>query len=66
MAVTFGSAVSASAPAVVDETASQATGSVCTGIASTGADGAAVASSRIGGTAFNLTVETDANLGTPP
>lgn len=65
MAVTFGGAVSAAAPAVVDETAGQDTGAVSTGIAVTGADGAAVANQRIGGAAFNLTVETDANLATP-
>jgi hypothetical protein len=38
---------------------------VSTGIGVTGADGAAVATQRIGGAAFNLTVETDANLATP-
>jgi hypothetical protein len=62
MAATFGSSA---APVVVDETASQDTGAVSTGIGVTGADGAAVATQRIGGAAFNLTVETDANLATP-
>lgn len=49
MAITYGAAVSASAPAIVDTAASQATGSVCEGIGLTGADGASISGSRIGG-----------------
>lgn len=62
MAATFSGS---SAPIVVDETASQSTGAVSTGIGLSGADGAQVATQRIGGAAFNLTVETDRNLATP-
>ena len=49
MAITYGAAVSASAPAIVDTAASQATGAVCEGIGLTGADGASIGGSRIGG-----------------
>lgn len=49
MAATFGAAVSANAPAVVDTNASQDTGAVCAGIGSTGADEASIGASRIGG-----------------
>lgn len=49
MAATFGAAVSASAPAIVDTNASQDTGAVCQGIGLTGADEASISGSRIGG-----------------
>ena len=49
MAATFGAAVSANAPAVVDTAASQSTGAVCEGIGLTGVDGASIGGSRIGG-----------------
>lgn len=67
MAATFSSAVSATAPAVLDPTASQDTGAVSTGIGlGVGdADGTLIANQRIGGEAFDLRVETDANLATP-
>lgn len=51
MAITYGAAVSANAPAIVDTAASQATGAVCEGIGLTGADGASISGSRIGGSA---------------
>lgn len=57
MAATFSSS---DAPSVYDATASQATGAVSTGIGQptdvTDATGTAIADQRIGGTAFNLTV----------
>ena len=57
MAATFSSS---SAPSVYDATASQATGAVSTGIGQptdvTDPTGTAIADQRIGGTAFNLTV----------
>lgn len=49
MAATYGAAVSANAPAVVDTNASQDTGAVCEGIGLTGADGVSIGGSRIGG-----------------
>ena len=49
MAVTYGAAVSANAPAVVDTAASQDTGAVCEGIGLIGADGDSIGGSRIGG-----------------
>lgn len=49
MAATFSGAVSASAPAVVDTAASQATGAATQGIGLTGADEGSVGASRIGG-----------------
>lgn len=59
MAVTYGGAVSASAPAVVDTAASQDTGAAVEGIGLTGADEASLAGSRIGGapgTAFKFDI----------
>lgn len=49
MAVTYSSAVSAAAPAIVDTNASQSTGAVSTGIGLKLADGVSIAASRIGG-----------------
>lgn len=49
MAATFSSAVSATAPAVVDTNASQDTGAATQGIGSSGADEASIGGSRIGG-----------------
>jgi hypothetical protein len=61
MAATFGAAVSAAAPAVVDTAASQDTGAVCEGIGLTGADGASIGGSRIGGSpGTDLVIETNA------
>ena len=58
MAITYGAAVSANAPAIVDTAASQETGAVCEGIGLTGADGASISGSRIGGsTGTDLKVE---------
>jgi hypothetical protein len=52
MAVSYGAAVSADAPAVVDTEATQDTGAVCQGIGITGADGDTVSGAyRIGGAA---------------
>lgn len=52
MAVTYGAAVSADAPAVVDTNATQDTGAVCEGIGLTGTDGETVSGAyRIGGDA---------------
>lgn len=68
MPATFSSAVSTDAPAVFDATASQDTGAVSTGIGlGVGdADGATIANQRIGGEAFDLTVDTDGDAATPP
>jgi hypothetical protein len=61
MAATYGAAVSANAPAVVDTAASQDTGAVCEGIGLTGADGASIGGSRIGGSpGTDLKIETNA------
>lgn len=49
MAVTYGGAVSATSPAVVDTNANQATGAAVAGIGKTGADAASIGASRIGG-----------------
>jgi hypothetical protein len=49
MAATYGAAVSAAAPAILDTAASQDTGAVCEGIGLIGADGVSIAGSRIGG-----------------
>ena len=52
MAVTYGAAVSANAPAIVDTAASQDTGAVCQGIGLTGSDGDTLSGAyRIGGSA---------------
>jgi hypothetical protein len=60
MAATFGAAVSAAAPAVVDTAASQSTGAVCEGIGLTGADGASIGGSRIGGSpGTDLVIDTN-------
>lgn len=60
MAATYGAAVSAAAPAVVDTAASQDTGAVCEGIGLTGADGASIGGSRIGGSpGTDLKIETN-------
>lgn len=48
MAATFGAAVSANAPAIVDTAASQDTGAVSQGIGLTGADEASISGWRIG------------------
>lgn len=49
MPVTYGGAVDADNPAVVDTNASQGTGAACTGIGLTGADAASLGAARIGG-----------------
>lgn len=49
MAVTYGAAVSATYPAVVDTDSSQDTGASVEGIGQSGADGASISGSRIGG-----------------
>jgi len=49
MPATYGAAVSAAAPAVVDTNASQDTGAVSEGIGLIGADGVSISGSRIGG-----------------
>lgn len=60
MAATYGAAVSAAAPAVVDTNASQDTGAVCEGIGLTGADGTSIGGSRIGGApGTDLKIETN-------
>lgn len=60
MAATYGAAVSAAAPAVVDTNASQDTGAVSEGIGLTGADGASIGGSRIGGDpGTDLKIETN-------
>lgn len=60
MAATFGAAVSANAPAVVDTAASQSTGAVSEGIGLTGADGASIGGSRIGGSpGTDLVIDTN-------
>ena len=61
MAATFGAAVSANAPAVVDTAASQSTGAVSEGIGLTGVDGASIGGSRIGGSpGTDLVIDTKA------
>jgi len=59
MAITFSSAVSASNPAVVDTAASQGTGAVCQGIATTGADEASISGWRIGASATTTDLKMD-------
>ncbi len=60
MAATYGAAVSAAAPAVVDTNASQGTGAVSEGIGLTGTDGASIGGSRIGGSpGTDLKIETN-------
>ena len=49
MAATYGAAVSAAAPAILDTAASQDTGAVCAGIGLIGADTISIGGSRIGG-----------------
>lgn len=49
MAITYSGAVSASAPAVADTNASQATGASVEGIGLTGANNVSLGGSRIGG-----------------
>ena len=49
MAATYGAAVSAAAPAILDTAASQDTGAVCEGIGLTGNDAVSIGASRIGG-----------------
>lgn len=49
MAVTYGAAVSATYPAVVDTDSSQDTGASVEGIGQSGADGDSISGSRIGG-----------------
>jgi hypothetical protein len=49
MAATYGAAVSAAAPAILDTNATQDTGAACEGIGLTGNDGVSIGGSRIGG-----------------
>lgn len=59
--VGYSAAVSATAKTVLDTNASQGLGSVCEGINPTGADGASISGSRIGGSpGTDLKVETNA------
>ena len=61
MAITYGAAVSAAAPAVADTNTTQATGAVCEGIGLTGTNGESIGGSRIGGTpGTDLKIETNA------
>lgn len=48
MAVTYGGAVSATSPAIVDTDASQGTGAVCQGLGLVEADETSIGGSRIG------------------
>lgn len=60
MAATYGAAVSAAAPAILDTNASQDTGAVSEGIGLTGVDGASIGASRIGGApGTDLKIETN-------
>ncbi len=59
MAVTYGAAVSANAPAIVDTAASQDTGAVCQGIGLTGADGDSISGWRIGGSATTADIKVE-------
>lgn len=65
MPATYGAAVSASNPAIVDTAASQDTGAVSQGIALTGADGASISGWRIGAseTTTDLKAETGDGVG---
>ena len=66
MAVTYGAAVSANAPAIVDTAASQDTGAVCEGIGITGSDGDTVSGAyRIGAssTTNQILIETGDGVG---
>jgi hypothetical protein len=63
MAATFGAAVSAAAPAVVDTAASQDTGAVCEGIGLTGADEASISGWRIGASATTTDLKIDTGDG---
>jgi hypothetical protein len=61
MAATYGAAVSANAPAIVDTNASQDTGAVCEGIGLIGSDNTSIGGSRIGGSpGTDLKIETNA------
>lgn len=62
MAATYGAAVSAAAPAVVDTNASQDTGAVCEGIGLTGADGASIGGQRIGAAATTTDLKIETNV----
>jgi hypothetical protein len=60
MTATYGAAVSANAPAILDTNASQDTGAVSEGIGLTGTDGASIGASRIGGSpGTDLKIETN-------
>ena len=64
--ITFSGACSVKAPVVCDPSATPAgTGVPNSGIGLVAVDGTLVPASYIGGPAFNLRVETDANLATP-
>lgn len=49
MAATYGAAVSAAAPAILDTAGSQDTGAACEGIGLIGNDAVSIGGSRIGG-----------------
>ena len=57
MAATYGAAVSADAPAIVDTAASQSTGAVSQGIGLTGATGDSIDGQRIGAAATTTDIE---------
>lgn len=63
MAATFGAAVSASAPAIVDTAASQDTGAVSQGIGLTGSDEASISGWRIGAAAATTDLIVDTGDG---
>ena len=62
MAITYGAAVSANAPAVADTNATQSTGAVSEGIGLTGSNGDSISGWRIGASATttDLKIETNA------
>jgi len=67
MAITFGDAVKATAPAVFATLPAAATGAMCTGIGLTGADGAALPANAtaLGATAITAKFDTNKDALTP-
>jgi len=63
MAATFGAAVSASNPAILDTEATQSTGAVVQGIGMTGTDEASISGWRIGASATTTDIIYDAGDG---
>jgi hypothetical protein len=62
MAITYGAAVSAAAPAVADTNVSQDTGAVNQGIGRTGADGASIGGQRIGAATTTTDIKFETNV----